>query len=270
MTRTIAFKDPAVVRKLKRIAGNHNAADRQVTGPAKPAQGNSWIFLSPTGGVPGRVGVRPGTASCTSYYINASGDLTLRTDLQGNTVLTPCYNLSGSEITAGEYFEAIMMGGKAVAGAGGGGAGNTIIFSIVGDPYADVAYSSECVDNLEDAALSYPAQVLWRPCGIESVSGEVDGQVTVVDDMGSWLEGREAAEVDGRVGVAVEVDDADGYGCHWSITFLDWWREVQMISNVIVTETEITFEVKRVRVWDDCDLDPIVIPLTDCADQYYG
>ena len=52
------------------------------------------------------------------------------------------------------------------------------------------------------------------------------------------------------------------------ITWIDWFREVQVITNVIVTATAIKFEVKNVQVWDDCDLPPIEIPLVECPEGY--
>jgi hypothetical protein len=56
--------------------------------------------------------------------------------------------------------------------------------------------------------------------------------------------------------------------CKWVITWIDWFREVQVITNVIVTSNQIKFEVKNVKVWDDCDLDPITIDLTECPTEY--
>jgi hypothetical protein len=149
---------------------------------------------------------------------------------------------------------------------GGGGGGATIMFQIIGPSGAAEAASNHCDDKLEDAQSEYEATVLYRPCGSTAVEGEVDGVVTVVDASGSFLAGREEAEVEGKIGFATYMLEDGAYECEWVITFIDWWREVQMISDVIQTADEIRFEVKRVEVWDDCDLDPIIIPLTDCTD----
>lgn len=154
------------------------------------------------------------------------------------------------------------------AQGGGGGGGEIVVFEILEESGTPAAGSTHCDDQLRDAVSSYTAYVRWRPCNVATVSEETsEGTIVVHDALGSFLANREAIEAQGKQGVAQYMQEDDGYGCQWVITFIDWWREIQVISDIIHSPEEIRFKVKRVKVWDDCDLDDIVIPLVDCADQ---
>ena len=149
------------------------------------------------------------------------------------------------------------------------GGGQTILFEILQGEYVNEAESNDCDDKLRDAKEKYLAKVIGFPCGQSSVYGmDANGNVEVQDYLGSFLQGREEAEVLGKQGVAVLIQPEDDYECIWVITWIDWFREIQVITNVIVTSTAIKFEVKNVQVWDDCDLPPIEIPLVECPEGY--
>ena len=163
-----------------------------------------------------------------------------------------------------------------------GGEVAEIIFQI--DDIYTGAYSDpseKCEEKNRDADSSYRASVITSSCGLEAIPGlNEDGTVTVYDELGSFLRDREEYEVLGKRGVAhyFKSEDEDsgsesGYSyedCKWIITWIDWFREVQVITDVILKEEEIEFKVKNVQVWDDCELDPIIIPLIDCEDYNYG
>lgn len=159
---------------------------------------------------------------------------------------------------------------------GGGGPIAEIIFTI-DEVYGGGEESGErCDEKQRDAESSYKATVVTSSCGAAGVPGlDEDGKVTVHDKLGSFLEGREEYEVIGKKGVAhyFKPEESQGGGaysyeedCEWVITWIDWFREVQVVTNVILKEDKIEFELKNVQVWDDCDLDPIEIPLIDCED----
>jgi len=130
------------------------------------------------------------------------------------------------------------------------------------------AESNDCDAKLGDGASSYMAHVRWRPCGVSRVPEETDdGLVEVFDPLESFLANRENSEIQGRTGVATYMVEQGGYDCQWVITWIDWFREIQIIHDVIHTEEEIRFKVKKIKTWDDCDLPDIVIPLIDCQDE---
>jgi hypothetical protein len=156
-----------------------------------------------------------------------------------------------------------------ILGSGGGSTstGSTILFEIATESGVSEAASNDCDAKLGDALATYRARVTWRPCGVTRVPDEDDdGFVDVIDPLGSFLDGRENSEVQGKTGVAVYLVEDGGYNCQWVITWIDWFREIQVIHDIIHTEEEIRFKVKRIKTWDDCDLDDIVIPLIDCQD----
>ena len=65
---------------------------------------------------------------------------------------------------------------------------------------------------------------------------------------GFFPRGERRAEVLGKQGVAVLIQPEDDYECIWVITWIDWFREVQVITNVIVTATAIKFGKERAGV----------------------
>ena len=150
-----------------------------------------------------------------------------------------------------------------------------ILFTITGPSDVEEAASNDCTDKLEDAENNYEATVDYKSCGCGSVPGEVDGVVTVNDSLGSFLSEREEAEIVGKQGAAVYLKTEEEYSeCQWVIVWIDWFREVIMITDVRIGagsngDDALIFDRKRVEVWDDCDLEPIEIPLTDCEDEYY-
>ena len=277
-----AFRKQADIRKTLDLINKHPDVAAGVNNPSLqlPSGAGSvapqvhttpgFIYKTPPEGLPGAVDEEiMGEAECIPYFIRdnadtGNGERLERKDDDGNTQYHKIYNIS-TAIPGDTFFLARRVFGVLVADAAAT-SGATIIFEIIGPSGAAEAASNHCDDKLEDAQSEYQANVLWRPCGAGEVADEVDGVVTVVDATGSFLSGREEAEVDGKVGIATYMVEDGGYECQWVITFIDWWREVQMITDVIQTADEIKFEVKRVKVWDDCDLDPIVIPLTDCTD----
>ena len=180
-------------------------------------------------------------------------------------------NSTGAEISEGDQIviaQTVDRRWVVVGSVSGGGAGQYIIFEILTESGVAEASSNRCEDKLKDAASSYEARVTWRPCGVGRVAEETDqGTVVVHDVLESFLFERENSEAQGRSGVALYMMEEGGYECKWVIIFIDWWREIQVIEDVIHTEEEIRFKVKKIKVWDDCDLDDIVIPLIDCQDE---
>jgi len=257
-------------KKNKRLT-TLNGSDNSERAGTHRQQHNTenFVYLTPNDGIPARSGTSAGSAQCVPYYINRNGQFLELTDDDDASQTHTIYNYSTSAITGNVYVSVNRVFGELVAiDADGGGTADIILFRIVEQSDAEAAESNDCVDKLKDAGATYEANVTWRPCGVTRVAGESDGgTVTLYDPLNSFFYNRENSEMSGREGVAVYMQEDGGYECQWVVTFIDWWRDVQMISDVIVTEDEIRFEVKTVKVWDDCDLDDIVIPLIDCEDQ---
>jgi hypothetical protein len=152
-----------------------------------------------------------------------------------------------------------------VIGGGGKGGGQQMIFTIDDVYGVETAASEHCDDQLKDAKDRYLASCLYRQCGSGVPAGaNEDGKYEVVDYFG-FITGREEADVVGKMGLATYMEPCDGYGeCEWVITWIDWFRIVTVLTGVRMTDTELCFDRKNVEVWDDCELDPVCIPLTDC------
>jgi hypothetical protein len=135
-----------------------------------------------------------------------------------------------------------------------------------------------CDNQLNDAKDRYKATCLYSCCGSTPSGANDDGTYTVVDLVFGMLQGgiggaREQIDVIGKEALVVRMIECDNQYddvCEWHIVFINWFRTVQVVTNVIMTATELKFEMKNVEVWDDCELDPIVIPLTDCEESYTG
>jgi hypothetical protein len=62
-----------------------------------------WVFKTPVGGIPARVGTACGSADCTPYYVTANGDLTeVRTD-DDEAITEEVFNIFSSDV-AGEVY----------------------------------------------------------------------------------------------------------------------------------------------------------------------
>ena len=179
------------------------------------------------------------------------------------------------ELKEGKLVQVALHNSKWHLISGGGeGKGQEIIFEIEELYGVDEEGGEHCDDKNRDAKSSYKAKVLNSSCGLTEIPGlDEDGTVTVHDELGSFLLGREEYEVIGKTGIASYFQSEDSGGgagysedCKWIITWIDWFREVQVITDVIFGATEIKFFVKNVKVWDDCELDPIVIPLVECPE----
>lgn len=158
---------------------------------------------------------------------------------------------------------------------GGGGGCELMTFAIDEVYGTETAASDHCDDQLNDAAAKYKVSCVKACCGGSPSGAEPDGSY-IVHDLFSMFQGgiggaREEADLIGKEGLAIRFSDCEGYDeCKWYVLFINWFRTIQVITNVIMTDTELKFEMKNVEVWDDCDLDPIIIELTDCEDDYYS
>lgn len=124
---------------------------------------------------------------------------------------------------------------------------------------ADLCDPSALCSNL-DLSLNIKGRsllvnVITRPCGMTSVSLEDENnQITVYDTLGSFMYGRTASDAAGRSGHAVLVQDEGSETCYWMITWLDWFDQIQVVSDVRIGQSGITIERKRVDIWRHCDL----------------
>ncbi len=262
MGNLYAFKNKAEAERLQRFAQSLNPAAGFIN-RSDGFRSPSMVVKTKEDGIPARIDNVAGVAKC--HLLGAALDGTM-TDLGAEAdVLNP----SDQEIPGDSYILANVCQEVLVASNAVGSEGNQIIFEIE-EPYAvSVTTGDHCDAKRRDAKDKYEAKILHRPCGVTKVPEEEDGKVIVHDILKSFLHEREAAEIFGKIGVASYFTDEDGYDeCKWIITWIDWFREVQVISNVIVTSEQIKFEVKNVVVWDDCDLDPITIDLTECPTDY--
>jgi hypothetical protein len=257
-----AFRNKDTAEKLNRFAGSLDPASAVLI-RSNGFRTPSTVVKTGKDGIPGRVENVAGIAKCELVGSALDGTMT------GIGSQADVLNPSEDPIPGDTYIVANVCQEVLVAVTEFAPSGNQIIFKIEELYSVAVADSEHCDDKLADAKGKYLAKILHRPCGVTKVEEEEDEKVVVHDLLESFLYGREEAEVIGKIGVATYFSDTDDYDeCKWVITWIDWFREVQVVTNVIVTSNQIKFELKNVQVWDDCDLDPITIDLTECPTEY--
>ena len=196
----------------------------------------------------------PSSAAGTRYAPQ-SGSWSVAEDTSGLICI------AGPDDIGGDVMRAFLYGA--------GSSGAIIEFTILEDDYAESG-SGECADA-SAGVESITASVTSRPCGVDRVPFEDDdGNVTVHDRAaGGFLEGRSAADVSGKGGFAALLESESGYNCEWVVIWMNWFVEIQVVTDVIISGTGITIERKNVKVWSECDLPPEVIEGTDCEAVSY-
>jgi hypothetical protein len=136
-------------------------------------------------------------------------------------------------------------------------------------PYEYDEVPTECDLRNTDGEGGHNVEVIKRPCGQATAAGEVDGYVDVIDDLG-LLDGRDFRDLAGRKGIATRLQETGGL-CEWVIVYVDFHREIQVVTDIIFSSNGLTIERKLVKVWDDCDMPPEEIEGADCTPdvEYY-
>lgn len=113
-------------------------------------------------------------------------------------------------------------------------------------------------------------RVINAPCGGGVLGMDEDGYVTV-SDPGGFLEERDPRDLFGRTGFAQLIGSEAEYGetCQWVITWINFFREITIIQNIIFQEDRIVLKRKKIVVWDDCFLPDEEILGADCDPDEY-
>lgn len=133
----------------------------------------------------------------------------------------------------------------------------------------------ELCSNRDNAEPPYYGEVVKVACGASRpVHGEdYEGMVELADDLGI-LENRDRKQLANKTGIAVLLSDGESeYAeCYWCIVYIDFHREIQVVTDIIFQENMIVVERKLIKVWDDCKLPDEEIEGIDCEedDAYYG
>ena len=96
---------------------------KAVTGVDPFRQNNSapltvgYLFQTPSGGIAARSGTTCGSAACTPYYIDSTGEIAELTDNDGASQTITVYNVFGSAIAGSAYITAKRVFGQLVADA---------------------------------------------------------------------------------------------------------------------------------------------------------
>ena len=158
----------------------------------------------------------------------------------------------------------------------GGARAQIIQFSLGGqeDYPDDYEYGDEelCA-NRDNAEPPYYGEVVKVACGASRpVFGEdEEGMVELADDLGI-LENRDRKQLANKTGIAVLLSDGESeYAeCYWCIIYIDFHREIQVVTDIIFQSNMIVVERKLIKVWDDCKLPDEEIEGIDCdEDEYY-
>jgi hypothetical protein len=156
----------------------------------------------------------------------------------------------------------------------GGGSGNLQIiqFTLTEDYYGAEEVPEMCIDREpNEGALS--GRVGQKACGSGAVYGaDEDGIVDLTDPLGI-TQNRDYRDLVNRTGIAVLMASDEEYNyepiCQWVIVYIDFHRQVDVVSDIIFGEQSITIERKRITVWDDCKLPDEVIEGEICEEAYY-
>lgn len=99
-----------------RIVRSQMPRDRQWLRNADQSEVGAMIVEIPAAGIAARSGTTAGSAECTPYYIDDSGELTEWTRSDGTSTTVTVYNLATSTILGGSgvYGQAKRVGGKLV------------------------------------------------------------------------------------------------------------------------------------------------------------
>jgi hypothetical protein len=164
-----------------------------------------------------------------------------------------------------------IVKGRIAAGSGGGSS-NFVVFQFDEDEYNE-GPPELCADKSPTDATSHRVFVTNNPCG-GSVPGIDDEGYITVTDPGEFLKDRDYRDLPGRVGFAQRVSSDNDYeysesSCQWVITWINFFREITMVQNIIFKEKSILIKRKKIVVWDDCFLPDEEIDGTDCADDDY-
>jgi len=148
-----------------------------------------------------------------------------------------------------------------------------ITFTLVEDYYQGSGDVPELCADREPHEGDLYGTVNHKACGSGAVYGEdADGVVALVDELGLTLN-RDYRDLVNRTGVAVLLTSDEEYNyeptCQWVIVYIDFHREIQVVSDIIFGAMGITVERKRVKVWDDCSLPDEVIEGEDCDEETY-
>lgn len=139
-----------------------------------------------------------------------------------------------------------------------------------GDEYDDYGYEDEESCENKVVATEYYGEVTKVACGASRPVPyeDYEGIVPLADDLGI-LKNRDVKELAGKVGLAVLLKDEESdYGeCYWCIVYIDFHRDVQVVTDVIFRANEIVIERKLLSVWDDCNLPEEIIEGADCDEE---
>jgi hypothetical protein len=159
--------------------------------------------------------------------------------------------------------------------AGSGGSSNFVIFEFDEDEYEDNEGPPElCADKSPTDATSHRVFVTNNPCG-GSVPGIDDEGYITVTDPGEFLKDRDYRDLPGRVGFAQRVSSDNDYeysesSCQWVIVWINFFREITMIKDIIFEVNQIRIKREKIVVWDNCRLPDEIITGADCQaeDEY--
>jgi hypothetical protein len=130
----------------------------------------------------------------------------------------------------------------------------------------------EDCDSRVPATGPFFGRVVKKSCGMDTVPGEdADGLIELQDDLGI-LDNRDMRDIVGRIGFAVRMKEEPSGSvsasveseCYWMIVIVNFWRVVQVVTDVVFGAESITIKRKSITVWDDCSLPDEIIEGTDC------
>lgn len=196
---------------------------------------------------------------------------------------------AGSAVSEGEEVAAIQdLSGFWTRLETGGAAGQYITFKFVdeGSSSSSGSVSSSESDEVPDDCASRSAatgpffgRVEAKACGMGAVPGEDEnGLIELQDDLG-LLDNRDYRDIAGRIGFAVRMQQeasssvsssSSASECYWMIVYVNFWRVVRQLKDVIFTEDSIIKKYHNITVWDNCDLPDEVIEGTDCPEPGSG
>jgi hypothetical protein len=239
---------------------------------------SDYLFKTPSEGIPARnqdTG-EAGSALCKPYHLDADGVVRELKDVDYGSIEYRVYNPYDADQAGDVYVSVNPVGGKLVLISGGGGLSPQIIqFTLVGEGYyGNEEVPENCIDREPNEGALY-GRVGQKACGLGAVYGIDDEGVVALTDPLGLTANRDYRDLVDRTGIAVLMasEEQDPYAyepeCFWVVVYIDFHREVDVVSDIIFGEKSITIERKTLKVWDDCKLPIETIEGEICEEVYY-
>lgn len=211
----------ATLRLVRERRGNKRkrqfvgVGDSERVGPIYPQHiTEGFLYLTPSEGIPARVGINCGSAECIPYYVNPDGEYLELKDNGDAQQTNLVHNTETRPVPGDAHIKVRRVYEELIADVPDNC--NRVQFELL------EAGGGGDISSISSMGGGWSAMVTEVPCGCGSVPDEEDGRITVFDTMGcldleaglrGWAEYVEEFDTD-ESGSGASGPSMD---CYWSI-----------------------------------------------------